>query len=96
MKGKGSKSAKSEKQIKMNWEEDRLAFVVREPFQSKHSQISLTAGYIVEQESLQLESHMPFNGVVFSDGIESDFLQFNAGCKLEITIAKQKANIVQL
>jgi NAD kinase len=96
MKGKGSRSVKNERQIKMNWEEDRLAFVVREPFQSKHSQISLTAGYITERESLQLESHMPFNGIVFSDGIESDFLQFNAGCKLEISIAKQKANIVQL
>jgi NAD kinase len=92
---KASRSTKNERQIKMNWEENRLAFVVREPFQSKHSQISLTAGYITERESLQLESHMPFNGVVFSDGIEADFLQFNAGCKLEISIAKQKANIVR-
>ncbi|MFM9984040.1 MAG: sugar kinase [Flavobacteriales bacterium] len=82
--------------LKMKWDEDRLAFVVREPFLSKHSQISLTTGFITAKQSLQLESHMPFNGIVFSDGIESDFLQFNAGCRLEICIAKQKANIVQL
>jgi NAD kinase len=95
MKSKGSKSSKKERQIKMRWDEDRLAFVVREPFQSKHSQISLAAGFITERESLQVESHMPSNGVVFSDGIETDFLQFNSGCKLEISISKQKANIIQ-
>lgn len=81
--------------FKMNWDDDRLAFVVREPFLSKHSQISLSAGIITPQQTLQLESQMPFNGVIFSDGIESDFLQFNAGCKVEISLAKQKANIVQ-
>ncbi len=81
--------------LKMKWNEDRLAFVVREPFLSRHSQISLIAGFITEKQSLRLESHMPFNGIVFSDGIESDFLQFHAGCKLEITIARQKANVVQ-
>jgi NAD kinase len=90
-----SKGSSSNVNLKMKWDEDRLAFVVREPFQSKHSQIGLTVGFITAKQSLQLESHMPFNGIVFSDGIESDFLQFNAGCKLEISIAKQKANIVQ-
>lgn len=82
-------------ELKMNWEEDRLVFIVREPFRSNHSQISLSAGFITKKQSLILESNMPFNGVIFSDGIESDFLQFNAGCKVEITLAKQKANIVQ-
>lgn len=88
---------KSQKiKLKMNWDEERLAFVVREPFLSKHSQINLTAGFITQEQTLQLESHMPFNGVIFSDGVESDFLHFNAGCKLEISIAKQRAEIVQL
>lgn len=91
-----SKGGSNNIDLKMKWGEDRLAFVVREPFQSKHSQIGITAGFITARQSLQLESHMPFNGIIFSDGIESDFLQFNAGCRLEISIAKQKANIVQL
>ncbi len=81
--------------LKMSWEEDRLAFVVREPFLSNHSQISLTAGFITPKQKLSLESNMPYNGVIFSDGIESDFLHFNAGCRVEITLAKQKATIVQ-
>ena len=81
--------------VKMGWEEDRLAFVVREPFLSNHSQISVTAGFITPERKLSLESNMPFNGVIFSDGIEADFLQFNAGCRVEISLAKQKATIVQ-
>ncbi|GHN00593.1 sugar kinase [Cytophagales bacterium WSM2-2] len=80
--------------LKLKWEEDRLVFVVREPFRSKHSQATLTAGFITSKKPLVLESNMPFNGVIFSDGIESDFLQFNSGCSVEIGIAKQKANIV--
>lgn len=80
--------------LRMKWNEDRLAFVVREPFLSKHSEISLTTGFINHEHTLRLESQMPFNGIVFSDGIESDFLQFNSGCKVEISIARQKANIV--
>ena len=82
--------------IRMKWDEDKLAFVVREPFQSKHSSISMTAGMIYPNNKIILESHMPFNGVIFSDGIESDFLQFNSGCIAEISIANEKANIVQL
>ncbi len=87
--------ASSKVSLKMKWDENKLAFVVREPFLSKHSQINLTAGLITSSQPLKLESQMPMNGIVFSDGIESDFLQFNAGCKLEISLAKQKANIVQ-
>jgi len=82
--------------VKMNWEDDRLMYVVREPFLSKHSQISLTAGTISAQKPLTVESHMPFNGVIFSDGIESDFLKFNSGCKVTVSIASKKANLVQL
>jgi len=81
--------------LKMNWEDDRLVYVVREPFLSKHSQISLTAGIVSAKQSLQIESHMPFNGVIFSDGIENDFLKFNAGCEVTISLASKKANLVQ-
>lgn len=88
-------SAGNKLNIKMKWEDDRLAFVVREPFLSKYSQINLTAGMITQKDSLELESYMPFNGVIFSDGIESDFLHFNSGCRVTISLAAQKANIVQ-
>jgi hypothetical protein len=38
---------------------------------------------------------MPVNGVIFSDGIESDFLKFNAGEYGERGIAKEKATLVR-
>ena len=37
---------------------------------------------------------MPNNGVIFSDGIESDFLNFNSGSIVEIGISNEKANLV--
>ena len=76
------------------WDTNRLAFVVREPFKSKHSGISLTAGTIRRDEKLVLESYMPSNGVIFSDGIEADFIRFNSGVKVEIGIAAQKARLL--
>ncbi|HZY81172.1 MAG TPA: sugar kinase [Cyclobacteriaceae bacterium] len=81
--------------MKMNWEDDRLVYVVREPFASRHSQINLTAGIISDNTTLKIESHMPFNGVIFSDGIENDYLKFNAGCEVTISRAPMKANLVQ-
>ena len=37
---------------------------------------------------------MPTNGVIFSDGIETDFLKFNSGSIATIGIAPEKANII--
>jgi len=76
------------------WDTDRLAFVVREPFSSRHSGISLSAGFIDHDERLVIESHMPNNGVVFSDGVEADFIRFNTGVRMEIGIAPQRAHLV--
>ncbi|MGD1946783.1 MAG: sugar kinase [Croceivirga sp.] len=78
----------------LEWEDDKLLFVVREPFLSKMSQIDLGYGTIAKNQQLKIESKMPQNGVVFSDGIESDFLNFNSGSTLEIGVAKEKANLI--
>lgn len=80
--------------MKMKWEDNKLVFIVREPFQSKYSEISLTAGLITNELKLRIESLMPSNGLIFSDGIEADFLNFNSGSIVEIGIAKQKAMII--
>jgi len=37
---------------------------------------------------------MPENGVIFSDGIQEDFIEFNSGAIAEIGIADKRANIV--
>ncbi|MDP4265699.1 MAG: hypothetical protein Q8941_24480 [Bacteroidota bacterium] len=42
-------------------------------------QTDLNAGLINNKLGLTIESLMPINGVIFSDGIESDFISFNSG-----------------
>ena len=69
-------------------------FAVREPFQSKKTQADLNAGILTSQKKLVLESYMPTNGVIFSDGIETDFLNFNSGAIVTIGTAREKANLV--
>jgi NAD kinase len=73
---------------------DQLMFAVREPFASKRTQIETTAGFIGGQSKLIIQSLMPNNGLIFSDGIESDFLKFNSGSIATIGIAQEKANLV--
>jgi NAD kinase len=82
------------KPVRMEWEDDRLLFVVREPFVSRHSQASIVAGSVLPGAPLSLESQMPAGGVIFSDGIEADHLDFNSGAIANIRIAPEKANLV--
>jgi hypothetical protein len=44
---------------------------------------------------LTLESQMAENEVIFSDGIETDFLEFNSGTKAVIGIAEKKGVLVE-
>jgi hypothetical protein len=46
-------------------------------------------------EELILESLMPEQGVVFSDGIEADFLAFNSGTIVRIGVSDERAELVQ-
>ena len=78
----------------LDWEDDKLLFVVREPFLSKMSQIDLGYGTITRSKTLKIESKMPTKGVIFSDGIEADFLNFNSGSIVKIGIAEEKANLI--
>lgn len=74
--------------------DSELLFAVREPFQSIRTQTGITAGIVNDQNSLSIESLMTTNGVIFSDGIETDFLKFNSGSIATIGIAKETAKIV--
>ena len=74
--------------------DNELLFAVREPFQSIRTQTGITAGVIKNQNRLTIESLMPTSGVIFSDGIESDFLKFTSGSIATIGIAKETAKIV--
>ena len=78
----------------LTWEDSRLCFVVREPFASKQSHISLVAGLITPDAALTIESHMPTGGVIFSDGVEADALAFDAGATATIRAAAQRTRLV--
>lgn len=76
------------------WNAQCLYFSVREPFPSKSSSASLVFGKITPENPLMLTSQMPENGVIFSDGIESDFLHFHSGTQATIGIAKKRGMLV--
>lgn len=76
------------------WDENCLQFTVREPFPSRSSMASIIFGRITEENPMYIVSAMPENGVIFSDGMESDFLEFNAGMEATITIAEKKGYLV--
>ena len=80
--------------LRMEWEDPRLAFVVREPFVSKHSRAGLVTGMLKPGEELVLESLMPSGGVIFSDGVEMDALAFTSGAVAHIRAAGQRARLV--
>lgn len=82
------------KRAPMPWDARQLLFVVREPFVSRMSGAAITAGAIAEGQTLEIESHTPANGVIFSDGIESDFLQFNSGAIAHVGLAADSALLV--
>jgi NAD kinase len=79
---------------RLAWDSDRLVFVVREPFVSKTSSAGLVFGEITSQSPLVLESQMPEGGVIFSDGVEADFLGFNSGSTAAIGLAARKTHLV--
>jgi len=74
--------------------DNQLMFAVREPFASKRTKVDTAAGIITEQSKLIVQSFMPNNGLIFSDGIEVDFLKFNSGSIATIGVAVEKGNLV--
>jgi len=43
---------------------------------------------------MRVTSEMPDNGVVFSDGIEADCLEFNSGTEARIGVAEKQGILV--
>ncbi len=77
-----------------SWDSKILQFAVREPFPSRASQAKLVFGEISARQTLTLSSRMPENGVIFSDGIEADFLDFNSGATAVISVAEKQGRLV--
>jgi NAD kinase len=77
------------------WDANYLFYTVREPFPTKTTGTSLVFGRVTAETPLILESRMAENGVIFSDGIEKDFLEFNSGAQAVIGIAERKGVLVE-
>ncbi len=75
-------------------ESDTLQFAVREAWPSRHTGTSIISGSVTTAQPLLIHSHMPSNGVIFSDGIEWDFMEFNSGTIATISVADRKATLV--
>ncbi len=76
------------------WDDQRLQFSVREPFPSKTTGVELVYGAITPTRLLRVESRMPERGVIFSDGIEQDYLNFNAGTVATVGIADTQGQLI--
>lgn len=71
-----------------------LYYTVREPYPSASTGADMVFGRITARSPLRIQSSMPENGVIFSDGMEQDFLQFNSGSSVTIGLADQKGYLV--
>lgn len=76
-----------DKPARMEWESLELFFTVREPFVSRTSQAEIVHDRILPGQRFRITSRMPQSGVIFSDGVENDFLAFNSGAVAEIGLA---------
>jgi hypothetical protein len=50
---------------------------------------------ITEERPLKITSNIPQEGVIFSDGVESDYLEFNAGVTATIKPASKRVYLVR-
>lgn len=76
------------------WNADTLLFTVREPFPSRSTGVDIVSGKITGDACMTIVSHMPENGVIFSDGIENDALDFRSGLTAVISVAERKGHLV--
>jgi NAD kinase len=76
------------------WDANYLCFTVREPFPSKTTSTHIVFGHVTVKNPLVLVSQMPEQGVIFSDGIEQDFLEFRSGTSATVSVADKHGCLV--
>ncbi|MGV3618213.1 MAG: sugar kinase [Fimbriimonas sp.] len=87
-------SSVEESRYRWDPESPELRFTVREPFVSRASSANLVHGTLGPGEALQIASQMPQNGVIFSDGVEEDFLTFNSGAIATVSVADRRVHLI--
>ena len=76
------------------WNSNFLYYTVREPYPSKWTSANLVLGKIDQRHTFKVLSQMPEGGVIFSDGVEHDYLEFNSGIEATIKVADKKGKLV--
>ena len=76
------------------WESEFLRYSVREPFESRVSSAEMVFGRIEAGQCLEVTSQMPQSGVIFGDGVEDDFLEFNSGRIAKVGLSDKRVNLV--
>jgi len=71
-----------------------LMFAVREPFPSSRTGTEVCFGIIEEGDELIVSSEMPEGGVIFSDGVADDAIEFNSGSTATISVARRVAKLI--
>lgn len=92
--GKGSPQARQMRENGFAWDAKHLVFSVREPFPSRTTEATIVFGRVNDAAPLRLRSHMPEGGVIFSDGLEADGLEFRSGVEAVIGIAEQRGQLL--
>ncbi len=77
-----------------DWDSEFLFYSVREPFPSGYTGTDLTFGRVAGKQKLEIISNMPTNGIIFSDGMEQDYLEFNTGRVARIGVAEKGGQLV--
>ncbi len=73
---------------------DCLYFTVREPYPSTSTGADIVFGKFDNKSPLTITSYMPEGGVIFSDGVEEDYLVFNSGSTAKICLAEKQGRLV--
>ncbi len=76
------------------WSDKKLIYSVREPFPSITTESTLCFGELKLGNELVIYSNTPENGVIFSDGIENDYLQFNSGATVKIGVSSKRGKLI--
>lgn len=88
-------TVRADQEARFDRDADYLKFVIREPFPSNVTGTSVVSGKITSHSSLTIVSHMPEQGIIFSDGIEKDYIEFTAGRCAIITPSEKKVYLVR-
>jgi hypothetical protein len=81
-------------EVPYNRDANHLVFAVREPYPSIATQTGIVKGKIEKSTPLKIISQMPDDGVIYSDGMEQDYIEFTAGKSATIRPSDKKVHRV--